>query len=219
MSCGGPETHNYGRPMPDFGAFVPGEHHIELVTGEYLDLAAPDPDRITIDAVAHGLSNTCRFAGQARRFYSVAEHAVLVQSKLRAEGATTAAQLAGLHHDDAEAFIGDVTRPLKALLPGYRNLELQIDYAIRQALGLPDPDADTTHLVKLADDWALSCESHHLLPSKGRTWFCAGLYDPEARDPIGWTDMLGLSPERARDLYIQRHIRLKAALLHERRAA
>lgn len=139
----------------DFGAFVPGEHHIELATGEYLDLAAPDPDRITVDAVAHGLSHVCRFAGQASRFYSVAEHAALVATKLRADGHPAEVQLAGLHHDDAEAFLGDVTRPLKALLPGYRDLEVQVGYAVRQALGLPDPDLETVAAVKAADDWAI----------------------------------------------------------------
>jgi hypothetical protein len=39
-------------------AFAPGQYHIELATGRYLDLSAPDPAAITLEDVAHGLSHT-----------------------------------------------------------------------------------------------------------------------------------------------------------------
>jgi hypothetical protein len=100
---------NYGGT--DFGAFVPGEYHIELATGRYLDLADPRAEVITVGAVAHGLSHTCRFAGQSERFYSVAEHACLVAARLESAGAPDRVVYAGLHHDDSEAFIGELLRP------------------------------------------------------------------------------------------------------------
>lgn len=167
----------------DFGAFVPGAHHIELVDGHYLDLAAPDPSLITPEVIAHGLAHVCRFAGQARRFYSVAEHAVLVAERLMELRQPPPVVFAGLHHDDSEAFIGDVTRPLKALLPGYADLERRLSAVIEGALGLPPLGAEARAVVKGADDWALSCEAHYLLPSQGTTWFCAGLFDPDAYAP------------------------------------
>jgi uncharacterized protein len=190
--------------------FVAGPHHIELSSGAYLDLAAPDPALITLEVVAHGLSQTCRFAGQSRRFYSVAEHACLVAAKLDAGGAPPATQLRGLHHDDAEAFIGDVTRPLKSLLPDYSELEEHLAIACAEALALPALSWESHRAIKAADDWALACEAYHLLPSRGAGWFCEGLYEPEADH--GWGAALGCRPDTARAMFLATHSRLVAAL-------
>src|SRR5689334_25068051 len=84
---------------------------IMLQSGAWFDFAAPHDSPFTIEDIAHGLANICRYSGQCRRFYSVAEHALLV--------AETAAgfELEALMHDAAEAFLGDITRPLKQMLP------------------------------------------------------------------------------------------------------
>src|ERR1035438_574958 len=152
--------------------------HIELASGTFLNLADPQPDRISLEDVAHGLAYTCRFAGQASRFYSVAEHACLVSWKIAEDGFDAQDQWAALDHDDAEAFIGDVSRPLKNLLPEYQTLETQVWRAINSALdlrlGIEIPTEST--LIKAADNWALAAEAYHLLPSKGASWFCSGMY-------------------------------------------
>lgn len=59
--------------------------------------------------IAHALSQMCRYGGHAPRFYSVAEHSVVV-SRLCA---THEARRFALLHDAAEAYIGDVIAPLK----------------------------------------------------------------------------------------------------------
>jgi uncharacterized protein len=160
---------------------------VETASGRYVDLSDPDPATILVEDIAHHLAQTNRYAGAARRPISVAEHALLVAGRLTACGAPRETVLHGLHHDDAEAFVGDVTRPLKAALVGYAEVEAAVTLAIQEALGLPDdPEPDR---VKAADNWALSAEAYHLLPSGGRGWDIEGLYHPDdACNPpaVGW---------------------------------
>jgi len=186
----------------DEGRVRPGDFEIELVNGRYLDLSNPDPDVIDLEVIAHGLSNTGRYAGQTARFYSVAEHAVLVSKRLELMGQSVEVQLAGLHHDDAEAFIADISRPLKSLLPGYRELETKVRAACESALGLPFLPPSAHHAVKLADDWALACEAYKLMPSRGAGWWCEGLYDPENDPP---KTSFGYRPEAAKQVFMARH--------------
>lgn len=182
---------------------------IELASGVYLDLASPRPV-MTLGDVAHGLSHCCRFAGQARRFYSVAEHAVVVAERLRSQGAPDRVVLAGLHHDDSEAFIGDVTRPLKSLLPTYRDLEDALMAAIAEALRLPQIEVDERAMVKEADDWALSAEAFWLMPSRGAGWVCDGLYDPaQSARALPFGEVSG----RARRAWLRWHTDVSRALV------
>ncbi len=175
-----------------------GPHVIELVSGGKLDLTKPDPDAIVLSDIAHALSYTCRFAGHTSRFYSVAEHAVLVAIRLADTGCSPATQLLGLHHDDSEAYLGDIPRPLKSLLGSrYRDLEINMQRAVYDALGLHPPTGEQALAIHEADNWALAAEAHSLMPSKGVGWFCDGLFDPgdrpesfdpprEIDSPRGW---------------------------------
>lgn len=159
--------------------FVAGPHHMETASGVYVDLLDPDPELIRLEDIAHHLAQINRYTGAARRPISVAEHALLVAERLRVQAWPPAVMLRGLHHDDAEAYGGDVGRPLKlALGTAYREIEARVDAAIQQALNLPTLGASEWEAVKAADDWALAAEARHLLPSAGRGWFCDGLYDP-----------------------------------------
>lgn len=135
---------------------------ILLHSGEYFDFEAPETSAFTIDDVAHGLSMTCRFAGQCRSFYSVAEHCVHASRHVAPEFAYDA-----LMHDAAEAFIGDVSKPLKDLLGDYRAIEHRIEAAVLARFGVsfPMPAAvkeidivllatEQRHLMRNRDDWA-----------------------------------------------------------------
>lgn len=61
--------------------------------------------------VATALSRMCRWAGHTQWHYSVAQHCVEVALHL-----PPSLRLAGLLHDAAEAYIGDISSPLKALI-------------------------------------------------------------------------------------------------------
>lgn len=154
---------------------------IETHSGLMVDLAAPQVETIGLYDIAWHLGHIARFNGATLRPWSVAQHAVLVSYRLSALGHDHETQLIGLHHDDAEAYIGDVSTPLKSLLGGaYRTVEATLIPVIRAALGLPTPTPEQEQAVHEADQWALAAEAHHFLPSQASGWACDGLYTHRA---------------------------------------
>lgn len=135
---------------------------ILLQSGAYFDLLDPANSAFTIEDIAHGLSNTCRFAGQCASFYSVAEHCVLASHVVAPEFA-----LQTLMHDAAEAFIGDVTRPLKSILPEYKVIERSVEAAIMQRFGIADWNVPEVKEVDLA---MLATEQLAMMPKHGLDW-------------------------------------------------
>lgn len=135
---------------------------IMLHSGEYFDILDPRSSRLDIQDIAHGLSNVCRFAGQCADFYSVAQHSVLVSYNVPPEHA-----FAGLMHDAAEAMIGDVSKPLKVLLPEYQRIEHDIEQAIFERYGLP---AKLPSCVKQADLALLRTEQRDLMHADRDVW-------------------------------------------------
>ena len=75
------------------------------------------PFNADIKSIAFSLSNINRFTGHVG-IYSVAQHSVLVAQQLPDN-----LKLSGLLHDAPEAYIGDVSSPLKRLLPDYKHIE------------------------------------------------------------------------------------------------
>lgn len=139
------------------------ETHLELFSGIFYDFLDPKPEQINIDDIAFSLSNKARFSGHTL-FYSVAEHSVAVAKRLPKR-----LQLAGLLHDAAEAYLGDVASPLKACLPDYKKIEATNERAIFKKFGL-DLSPEDWALVKHADLQALYNEAHVLVPSQGKDW-------------------------------------------------
>lgn len=99
--------------------------------GHYFDFLDPKPDTIEIEDIAWGLANTCRFGGQSLEFYSVAQHSVMASFFIAPEGQRAAdLRREALMHDAAEAYIGDIPKPLKQLLPDYKVVEERVETAI-----------------------------------------------------------------------------------------
>lgn len=131
-------------------------------------------DQIEIRDIAHSLAMQCRYNGHVRRFFSVAEHCVLMARWAYREGsffgipANTMAKIA-LMHDSAETYITDIPRPVKYQLHWKRDdgsyahikeAERYIDGVVSQKFGLPHP------WPTLIDEWdakMLTTERDNLL--------------------------------------------------------
>jgi hypothetical protein len=124
--------------------------NILLSDGTYFDFDNPSFGPRVVEVIANSLANLCRFTGHGRRFYSVAEHSVHVSRIVPPHLA-----LYGLLHDAAEAFVGDVAKPLKAMLPDYAVIEDRVERALFAHLGLPLPMPPE---VKAADRAMLAAE-------------------------------------------------------------
>ncbi len=130
-----------------FGAldkYVAANDNVPPRTGDFMQTFTgrkywpmePRPHEIYIEDIAHSLSLQCRYAGHCIKFYSVAEHSVLIARRLAATRAPEVA-LAGLLHDAPEAYCVDIPRPLKPYLTNYRAIEQDNWLAIAARFGLP----------------------------------------------------------------------------------
>jgi 5'-deoxynucleotidase YfbR-like HD superfamily hydrolase len=133
----------------------------------------PRIDDVAVEDIAHGLAYQCRFNGQTNAFYSVAQHSLIVASLVPEE-----LRFAALLHDAAEAYLGDMVKPLKVLLPSFSEIEDNVSRIIGERFGV---DLSHNAIVKQADLIALATEKRDLMP-----------YSVEE-----WTSLIGVEPMRA----------------------
>ena len=142
----------------------------------------PRAEEVRIEDIAHALALVSRFGGHCRVFYSVAQHSVLVSEQCGPEDA-----LAGLLHDSAEAYLGDIPRPLKRQpeMVGYRVAEARVQRVVFERFGLPWP-MDMS--VKIADEALLATEARDLMGVAGDfpTWELPQPPLPNRVEPWDW---------------------------------
>lgn len=122
-------------------------------SGAEFDPYEPTADVIDIRDIAAALSNINRFIGHTEYPYSVAQHSVLVARMVPAPVLTPPTlTLAALLHDAHEAYLGDMSAPLKAGPVGdaIRPLERKWNVAIAEHFDF-DPVLFDHPSIKLAD--------------------------------------------------------------------
>lgn len=164
---------------------------MQLYSGEpFYPLAATEDDIQIVD-IAHALGMVCRYAGHVRRFYSVAEHCVLLSHTVDPEHALWA-----LLHDAAEAYVGDMVRPLKHEMPEYRAAEDRLLAVIADKFGLPGHEMPTQ--VAEHDTRIVVDERQELMAPSRLPWGLLDGYTPLGVQIVGW------SPQRAEAEYLAR---------------
>jgi hypothetical protein len=146
----------------------------QTFSGRKFYLLNPTPTSVCIEDIANGLAFKCRYNGQCSRFYSVAQHSILITHVL--PSANPLDKLWALLHDAGEAYLPDIPRPYKHLfrigtesfsIP-FSEVEDNILHTISLRFNL------TTHLppsiVKVADDRILVDEYHALMRRDRVEW-------------------------------------------------
>jgi 5'-deoxynucleotidase YfbR-like HD superfamily hydrolase len=96
-------------------------HDPSIVTysGRKFPILRATASDIFIEDIAHALSNICRYTGHCKKLYSVAEHSVRIANMCT--GNTM--KLYALLHDAPEAYLSDLSTPVKEQLPRYQEIE------------------------------------------------------------------------------------------------
>lgn len=140
---------------------------IETYTGKSFYPLDPRPQDICIEDIAHGLSLICRYNGQCKRLYTVAQHSLNCADVAAHLGLTPRIQLLCLLHDAAEAYIADVSKPVKPYLAGYKDIERNIQAVIYRTFDIAPPDKTEADWVKHIDRCVMVAEAKVLMPFQG----------------------------------------------------
>jgi hypothetical protein len=146
-------------------------------TGKIFNFIEPDPGSICIEDIAHALSLECRFQNQSKVHYSVAQHSIIVSRLVLGAPAPigmshTMLRRIALMHDAAEAYLGDVCKPLKRLLPDYQVIEDRVQKAIFRHFRLPK---EVPPVIKL---WDAKLLANEWIQFMGPDWHDA-MYPPD----------------------------------------
>lgn len=112
---------------------------IQTFSGRRVWPLDPRPDEIGFVDISYGLSKICRYGGHCLRFFSVAEHCALMAREAERLGASPQVRLQVLMHDSAEAYLGDIPRPIKVHLVGYAEAEDRMLECIAKKYGFDYP--------------------------------------------------------------------------------
>lgn len=172
---------------------------IGTYTGKKFFLLKPRLKDIDIKDIAHGLALQCRWTGQCRFHYSIAQHSYYC-SFLGLDNEA----LDRLMHDASESYMGDMNRPLKHFTDAgvaYRRQEAVLQHMICRKFGLSLMEPSS---VKIADNQMLYAERAQLMDMpfpEANKWLADET--PAAVKINKW------SPEKAEKMFLKRFKELR----------
>lgn len=125
----------------------------------------PRAEEIDILDIAHALSFMVRANGHLESFYTVGQHCLNCAGEAIARGYSLRICLACLLHDGSEAYLSDITRPVKQYLQTYRRLERKIQSTVYAAFRLGELSPEEQAKVDEIDNDMLYYEFARLHPN------------------------------------------------------
>ncbi len=145
--------------------------YISTYTKIHFTPMTPRKEDVKIEDIAHALSFLCRANGHIKHFYSVAQHSIQCCLEAKARNYSQRVQLACLLHDGSEAYISDITRPVKQFLKEYKTVEKKLQQTIFDTYFQDELTSDELSMVAEIDDHVLFFEFYALageyLPIQG----------------------------------------------------
>ena len=132
--------------------------YITTYSGHAFSPLAPDADAIDLRDVAHALARIGRANGHFADFYSVGQHCLACENEARARGLSERVRLGCLLHDASEAYLSDITRPVKRGLLEYQKAEKRLQDTIYRRFGLNSDDTELMRQIAEIDDAMLYFE-------------------------------------------------------------
>ena len=121
----------------------------------------PEVKDISIKDIAHSLSLMTRANGHFKEFYSVAQHSIYCANEAITRGYSSKVALACLIHDASEAYLADITRPVKKNLFKYLEIEENLQTLIYDKFIQEQLTEDELELVHSIDNSMLYYEFIH----------------------------------------------------------
>ena len=172
------------------------DNAILLESGKFYSYTNPENNEFNIDDIALSLSNICRYSGQIKKFFSVAQHSYLVSFAVDPKYA-----MDGLLHDAVEAFMVDVPTPAKRLLPDYKVMEKLHEAEMFKRFGLEYPMNPAVHKA----DFEMFCAEVRDMKDHHPHWDKICTADTSHIAPIKpWT------PYMSRKMFLKRYYQLLA---------
>lgn len=150
--------------------------HVATLSGERFDPLKRTISKVSIHDLAHGLGMICRYNGQCKHFFSVAQHSWLVMEhfKMKCEhdgiAYSVKALKAALMHDAAEYLMGDMISPIKALFPEYKAIENTVAATIAGVFQYDGLPPWILKRIKQADLEVRAKEKLVLMPNSTEDW-------------------------------------------------
>lgn len=137
--------------------------HITTANKIYFKPLEPEKEKIIIEDIAHALSLMTRANGHFPEFYSVGQHCIGCYKEAVARGLSERIALICLLHDASEAYIADITRPVKKELKEYLVIEKRLQDAIYERFLGNLPTDEEMEKVSQIDDAMLYHEFYHYM--------------------------------------------------------
>jgi len=133
----------------------------------------PRMEDVDIGDIAHALGHECRYGGHVKKFYSVAEHCVLLHDYAWKKGWSSDRLMALLLHDASEAYIRDIPSPAKPDLGSrYGDMEYRLMRTILKRYNVLVAYEEMKNSIKVLDRRICVNEMAVLMHHPDEEWYC-----------------------------------------------